>query len=76
MRQLHDDGADDRSKGFCVYWGAIDETQIVVPSKVFLDEPFPENLPQSPSCVRWMNTELAIAPSSPHYAAASCPDKY
>ena len=55
MRQLHDDGADDRSKGFCVYWGAIDETQIIVPSKVFLDEPFPENLPQSPSCVRWMN---------------------
>lgn len=42
MRQLHDDGADDRSKGFCVYWGAIDETQIIVPSKVFLDEPFPK----------------------------------
>lgn len=55
MRQLHDDGADDRSKGFCVHCGAADETRDHFPSKVFLDEPFPENLPQGPSCVRCNN---------------------
>lgn len=55
MRQLHDDGADDRNKGFCVHCGAADETRDHCPSKVFLDEPFPENLPQSPSCLRCNN---------------------
>lgn len=51
MRQLHDDGADDRNKGFCVHCGAADETRDHSPSKVFLDEPFPENLPFSPACL-------------------------
>ncbi len=51
MRQLHDDGADDRNKGFCVHCGAAGETRDHCPSRVFLDEPFPENLPHSPACL-------------------------
>lgn len=56
MRQLHDDGADDRSKGFCVHCGAAGETRDHSPSRVFLDEPFPENLPHSPACLRCNNS--------------------
>lgn len=55
MRQLHDDGADDRNKGSCVHCGAADETRDHSPSRVFLDEPFPENLPHSPACRRCNN---------------------
>ena len=51
MRQLHDNGADDRNKGFCAHCGAADETRDHSPSKVFLEEPFPENLPFSPACL-------------------------
>jgi hypothetical protein len=55
MRQVPDYG-DVRNKGFCVHCGAADETSDHVPAKVFLDEPFPENLPVSPSCFRCNNT--------------------
>jgi hypothetical protein len=54
MRQVPD-YADIRNKGFCVHCGAADETSDHVPSKTFLDEPFPENLPVSPSCFRCNN---------------------
>jgi 5-methylcytosine-specific restriction endonuclease McrA len=36
--------ADRRNKGFCVHCGGPDETDDHVPSKVLLDEPYPENL--------------------------------
>lgn len=41
---------DDRFKDICVYCGARPNTVDHVPSKVFLDEPYPENLPVVPCC--------------------------
>ena len=41
---------DERHKGFCVFCGGPDETDDHVPSKVLLDEPFPENLPLVSAC--------------------------
>ena len=43
MQQLRCYG-DDRNKGFCVHCGGPSETVDHVPSKVLLDEPYPENL--------------------------------
>ncbi len=54
MRQVPD-YSDFRNKGFCVHCGGSDETRDHVPSKIFLDEPLPENLPVSPSCFRCNN---------------------
>ena len=50
---------DDRNKGFCVHCGGPDETIDHVPSKVFLDEPYPENLMAAPSC-RKCNTSFSL----------------
>lgn len=36
--------------GYCVYCGGDPDTSDHVPSKVFLDEPYPENLPQVDAC--------------------------
>ncbi|HWE48365.1 MAG TPA: hypothetical protein VG273_01160 [Bryobacteraceae bacterium] len=47
--------ADSRNKGFCVHCGGPDETDDHVPSKVLLDEPYPENLMVCPSCARCNN---------------------
>lgn len=44
--------ADDRNKGFCIHCGGRYETEDHIPSKVFLDRPYPENLPVSASCAR------------------------
>ena len=44
---------DRQNKGFCVYCGGPDETDDHVPSKVLLDEPYPEHLivcSSYPSC--------------------------
>lgn len=49
MQQIND-FADERNKGWCVYCGGSGETGDHVPSRVFLDEPFPENLPVVPAC--------------------------
>lgn len=49
MRQFPNYG-DDRNKGWCVYCGGSEETRDHVPSRVFLDEPYPGNLPVVPSC--------------------------
>lgn len=50
MRQIHD-FADDRSKEFCIHCGARSpETRDHAPSKVFLDEPLPANLPVVYAC--------------------------
>lgn len=51
MQQVPD-YADERRKGFCVHCGGDYETDDHMPSKVFLDRPFPENLPVSPACAR------------------------
>lgn len=42
--------ADERLVAACVYCGGSTETRDHVPSKVLLDEPFPENLPVVPAC--------------------------
>jgi hypothetical protein len=49
MRQWPD-GGDSRNKGFCAHCGGPDETRDHNPSKVFLDDPLPENLPVASSC--------------------------
>ena len=49
MRQVPNFG-DKRNQGFCVHCGGSAETVDHAPSKVFLDEPYPENLAGSPSC--------------------------
>ncbi len=41
---------DKRLKGICAYCGAPANSRDHVPSKAFLDEPFPPNLPISESC--------------------------
>jgi hypothetical protein len=50
---------DDRVLAACIYCGAAPETQDHVPSRVLLDEPFPENLPVVPSC-RACNTSFSL----------------
>jgi hypothetical protein len=42
--------SDERLEGACFYCGEYADTQDHVPSKVLLDEPFPENLPKVPCC--------------------------
>jgi hypothetical protein len=44
------DYADNRLIDGCVYCGGLDETRDHVPSRVFLDPPFPTNLPVLPAC--------------------------
>ena len=46
---------DDRLKGHCVYCGGSEETRDHVPSKVLLDEPYPEDLPVVPACLECNN---------------------
>ena len=49
MDQLSD-FADDRLISSCIYCGGPFETRDHVPSRVFLEAPFPENLPVVGSC--------------------------
>lgn len=49
MDQLKD-YADNRLIVGCIYCGGPEETRDHVPSRVFLDSPFPENLPVLPAC--------------------------
>lgn len=49
MRQLQP-FADERLAGFCFLCGGPPETRDHVPPKVFLDEPYPENLPVVGAC--------------------------
>ena len=41
---------DQRMQGFCVHCGGPPETRDHAPSKIFLDEPYPSNLPVAPCC--------------------------
>jgi len=49
MRQLTDFG-DERQRAFCAHCGGATETRDHVPSKVLLDQPYPDNLPIVLSC--------------------------
>jgi len=49
MRQIRSFG-DERAIAGCVYCGGAPETREHVPSRVLLDEPFPENLPLVGAC--------------------------
>jgi hypothetical protein len=42
---------DSRKMGYCVHCGGPDQSRDHVPSKVLLDEPYPENMLVSPSCL-------------------------
>ncbi len=48
--------ADERLSGMCVYCGGFYSTDDHVPSKVLLDEPFPDNLPLVPACADCNNS--------------------
>lgn len=50
LRQWPDEG-DTRNKDFCAHCGGLDESRDHNPSKVFLDEPLPGNLPFASSCI-------------------------
>jgi len=46
-----DSYADSRLLASCIYCGAQTETRDHCPSRVLLDEPYPENLPVVPACL-------------------------
>jgi hypothetical protein len=54
MRQLKTFG-DSRTLSYCTFCGAVPETKDHCPSKIFLDEPYPENLPVVQSCLKCNN---------------------
>lgn len=49
MRQWPDEG-DTRNKGFCAHCGGPEQSRDHNPSKIFLDDPLPDNLPVAASC--------------------------
>ncbi len=49
MQELPDFG-DERNKGWCLFCGGPMESRDHAPSRVFLDEPYPDNLPVLASC--------------------------
>lgn len=51
MKQIKDYG-DERMLAFCAFCGGETGTRDHCPSRVFLDEPFPENLSVVPACSR------------------------
>jgi hypothetical protein len=50
---------DERTGAWCVYCGGAPTTRDHVPSKILLDEPYPENLPVVPCC-RKCNTAFSV----------------
>ena len=58
MQQLPNFG-DDRNKGWCVFCGGPEETRDHAPSRVLLDEPYPDNLPVL-ACCRSCNTSFSL----------------
>lgn len=58
MQQLPDYG-DERNKGWCVFCGGLMETRDHAPSRVLLDEPYPENLPVL-ACCRACNHSFSL----------------
>lgn len=51
MRQINT-FSDSRLDMQCAYCGGLKENRDHVPSKILLDEPYPENLPVVPSCIK------------------------
>jgi hypothetical protein len=51
--------ADDRMLGACVYCGGPADTRDHIPSRVLLDEPFPDNLPVA-DCCEICNTRFSL----------------
>lgn len=49
MKQ-YDVSVDSRIVGICIYCGGIAKTRDHVPSKAFLDKPYPDNIPVVPCC--------------------------
>ena len=49
MKQ-YDVSIDSRVEGLCVYCGELATTRDHVPSKAFLDKPYPDNIPVVPCC--------------------------
>lgn len=47
--------SDLRLNTQCAYCGEYPETRDHVPSKIILENPFPENLPVVPSCLKCNN---------------------
>lgn len=50
LMEYLDDYSDSRLRGGCVFCGGPEETRDHVPSRIFLDPPFPTNLPVVPAC--------------------------
>lgn len=46
---------DQRELGLCTFCGGDTGTRDHCPSKIFLDQPFPDNLPVVPACVECNN---------------------
>ena len=55
MDQLRD-FSDSRLMNGCIYCGGMEETRDHVPSRVFLDKPYPTNLPVVPACINCNNS--------------------
>lgn len=49
MKQIQNLG-DSRQTAMCAYCGGMTTTRDHVPSRILLDEPYPENLPVVPAC--------------------------
>lgn len=58
MQQLND-FADSRLINGCIYCAGPQQTREHVPSKIFLNRPFPENLPVMPAC-RKCNNDFSL----------------
>lgn len=46
------DYSDDRTRGMCIYCGGLPETREHVPPRVFLDKPYPSDLPTVEACAK------------------------
>lgn len=50
---------DERIRGFCAYCGKLGETSDHVPPRIFLDKPYPSNLPVVSAC-RKCNIDVSM----------------
>ena len=48
--------SDNRLDYYCCYCGNAPDSRDYVPSRILLDEPYPENLPVVPSCSKCNNS--------------------
>ena len=50
--KYYNDFTGDRTHGLCIYCGGLPETREHVPSKIFLDEPYPSHLHLVEACTK------------------------